>query len=393
MPRNSSLQTPRSLGYRMPAEWAPHAATWIAWPHNASDWPGKFQPIPWVYASIAGHLSRVEDVHILVNGLEKKRRAATQIARAGAVMERIHFHSWPSNRVWTRDSGPIFITREGSALRGIASEEDNQQQSSYLALTDWKFNAWSKYDDWQHDDAIPQRVAKLLGCPRWTPSFASPAGAPARGASSRVVLEGGSIDVNGSGALLTTEECLLSEVQQRNPWPNPQRGAEAGREELRHALEHVFYEYLGIDQVIWLGRGIAGDDTHGHVDDIARFVSEDTIVAASEPNPADENHLPLKENLDRLRSARNGQGRPFRIVELPMPAPVVFDGQRLPASYANFYLANDLVLVPTFNDANDRVALNTLAALFPRRQVVGIHCGDLIWGLGALHCMTQQQPA
>ena len=207
------------------------------------------------------------------------------------------------------------------------------------------------------------------------------------------MLEGGSIDVNGSGALLTTEECLLSEVQQRNPWPNPQRGAEAGREELRHALEHVFYEYLGIDQVIWLGRGIAGDDTHGHVDDIARFVSEDTIVAASEPNPADENHLPLKENLDRLRSARNGQGRPFRIVELPMPAPVVFDGQRLPASYANFYLANDLVLVPTFNDANDRVALNTLAALFPRRQVVGIHCGDLIWGLGALHCMTQQQPA
>jgi len=347
--------TPRQLDYRMPAEWEPHASTWIAWPHNAEDWPGKFQPIPWVYAEIVRHLSRVEDVHILVNNADAEKRATRILTRAGANLARLHFHPWETDRVWLRDSGPIFVKNgEGK-----------------IALTDWKFNAWAKYDNWLRDDRIPQHVAALYNMPSFQPVVTG----------HRLVLEGGSIDVNGAGAMLTTEECLLSEVQQRNPGIT------------REQLERAFSDYLGIDQVIWLNRGCAGDDTHGHVDDIARFVSENTILTCVEHNIHDENHLPLAENLERLHAARNAHGKPFHIVELPMPAPVVFEGQRLPASYANFYIANDLVLVPTFNDANDRRALNILAEHFPTREVIGIHCGDFIWGLGALHCMTQQEPA
>ena len=347
--------TPREHGFRMPAEWAPHTATWIAWPHNANDWPGKFQPIPWVYADIVRHLASVEDVHILVNGAEAQQRAHRILNRAGANLARVHFHQWPTNRVWTRDSGPIFV-------RNAANE---------VAITNWKFNAWAKYDDWQLDDQLPSKAAELLGMRAWAPESNG----------QRVVLEGGSIDTNGAGVLLTTEECLLSEVQQRNP------GLTRGN------LEQVFHDYLGIEQVLWLNRGIAGDDTHGHVDDVTRFVAENAIVTVTEPSREDENHFPLAENLDRLKSARNLRGEAFEIVELPMPAPVVFHGQRLPASYGNFYIANGLVLVPTFNDPNDRLALNTLAEVFPDRKIIGIHCGDFIWGLGALHCMTQQQPA
>ncbi|MFZ0661299.1 MAG: agmatine deiminase family protein [Acidobacteriaceae bacterium] len=346
--------TPREQGYRMPAEWEPHTATWIAWPHNPKDWPGKFQPIPWVYADIVRHLALVEDVHILVNDAVAEQRARGVLKRAGANLSHARFHQWPTNRVWTRDSGPIFV-------RNTAGE---------IAITNWKFNAWAKYDDWQLDDQVPARAAELLGLPEWKPTWGG----------RRVVLEGGSIDTNGKGILLTTEECLLGEVQQRNPGLG------------RGDLEQVFHDYLGIEQVLWLNRGIAGDDTHGHVDDITRFVAENVIVTVTEPNREDENHLPLAENLDRLKSARNLHGGPFEIVELPMPAPMVFEGQRLPASYGNFYIANGLVLVPTFNDPNDRHAMNTLAQVFPGRKVVGIHCGDFIWGLGALHCMTQQQP-
>jgi agmatine deiminase len=338
----------------MPAEWAQHAATWIAWPHNPTDWPGKFQPIPWVYADIVRHLASAEAVHILVNDAAAQRRAEKVLRRAGADLAQIRFHCWPTNRVWTRDSGPIFV-------RNAAGE---------VAITNWRFNAWAKYEDWKLDDQFPARAARLLKLREWTPHFKN----------LRVVLEGGSIDTNGVGTLLTTEECLLSKVQQRNPGLS------------RTDLEQVFQDYLGIDQVLWLNRGIAGDDTHGHVDDITRFVAENVIVTVTEPDRTEDNHLPLAENLDRLRSARNLKGRPFQIAELPMPAPVVFSGQRLPASYGNFYVANGLVLVPTFNDPNDRIALNTLADLFPRRKVIGIHCGDFIWGLGALHCMTQQQP-
>jgi agmatine deiminase len=346
--------TPRDHNYRMPAEWHAHAATWIAWPHNANDWPGKFQAIPWVYADIVRHLSRAEEVHILVNDGAAATRARGILKRSGANLANVYFHQWPTDRVWTRDSGPIFVKNENS-----------------LAITNWKFNAWAKYDNWQLDNEVPDHVAKELRLQQWTPMIGD----------HRVVLEGGSIDVNGRGTLITTEECLLSDVQQRNPGIS------------REQLEKVFHDYLGIDQVLWMNRGIAGDDTHGHVDDITRFVSENTIVTVTEPNTSDDNHLPLAENLDRLKSARNLKGEPFSIVELPMPSPVVFEGQRLPASYGNFYIANNLVLVPTFNDANDRKALGILADLFPDRQIIGIHCGDFIWGLGALHCMTQQQPA
>ena len=348
----------------MPAEWAPHAATWIAWPHNPEDWPGKFQPIPWVYCEIVRHLSRAEDVHILVNDVAAEKRAYSMLRRQGANLGRLHFHTWRTDRVWLRDSGPIFV-------------KGPQDQ---IALTDWKFNAWAKYPNHLNDDQIPQRVAELYAMPSTQPAVTLSEG-PNAGQKHRLVLEGGSIDTDGAGVLLTTEECLLSDVQQRNSGVS------------REQLEQAFHDHLGIEQVLWLNRGCAGDDTHGHVDDITRFVGENTILTAIESNTADENHLPLAENLDRLHTARNLHGEPFTIRTLPMPAPVFFANQRLPASYANFYIANGLVLVPTFNDPNDRIALNTLAECFPDRTVTGIHCTDFIWGLGALHCMTQQEPA
>jgi agmatine deiminase len=346
--------------YRMPAEWSPHAATWIAWPHNPEDWPNKFQPIPWAYCEIVRWLSSVEDVHILVNDAAAERRATNLLRRQGANLARLHFHPWRTDRVWLRDSGPIFV-------------KDSEDK---VSITNWKFNAWAKYENWHNDDLIPQRVAQLYNMPSIEPHIGP----------HRLVLEGGSIDTNGSGILLTTEECLLSDVQQRNPGIS------------KTQLEQAFHDVLGIEHVLWLNRGCAGDDTHGHVDDIARFVGPNTILAAIEENTADENHLPLAENLERLHAARNlrsgnSKPEPFEIRTLPMPAPVLFEGQRLPASYANFYIANSLVLVPTFNDPKDRIALNTIASCFPGRTVTGIHCTDLIWGLGALHCLTQQEPA
>lgn len=358
----------------MPAEWAPHAATWIAWPHNPEDWPGKFQPIPWVYCEIVRWLSSAEDVHILVNDLSAERRATQMLRRQGANLARLHFHHWRTDRIWLRDSGPIFVKSHNQSPDKSQAEAGPLQ--STIALTDWHFNAWAKYDNWRNDDLIPRHVAELYALPSIQPKLRL-----ADGSEHRLVLEGGSIDTNGAGILLTTEECLLSEVQARNPG--------LGKEQ----LEAAFREYLGVEQVVWLNRGCAGDDTHGHVDDITRFVGPNTILTAVESSNADENHLPLAENLDRLRAARNLEGRPFEIRTLPMPAPVFFEGQRLPASYANFYICNGLVLVPTFNDPNDRVALNTLADCFPDRVVTGIHCTDFIWGLGALHCMTQQEPA
>jgi agmatine deiminase len=327
----------------MPAEWEPHAATWLAWPHNPSDWPGRFAPIPWVYAEIVRKLSRVEQVRILVASSAEEARARKVLRKAGAVMEAVEFFPCPTNRVWTRDFGPIFV----------------KHRRGEVALTGWRFNGWAKYDDWHKDVKVPGTLAKQLGATLFR---------------SEMVLEGGSVDVNGAGLLLTTEECVLSEVQQRNPGMS------------RREIERHFRDYLGVRRVIWLRKGIAGDDTHGHVDDLARFVSADTVVVASEADRADANYAPLRENHALLRAAG------LKVVKLPMPHPLVFAGQRLPASYANFYIANGLVLVPTFNDANDRVALATLARLFPDRETVGINCTELIWGLGALHCMTQQQP-
>ena len=350
---------PRELAYRMPAEWEPHEATLLAWPHNPEDWPGKFQAIPWLYAEIVRLLAAHEHVHLLVQDEKEQRRASGILKRAHVNLGNVSFHQWPTDRVWTRDSGPIFVRRP----------------QGQIAITNWRFNAWAKYPDWHLDDQIPDRAAELLSLTQWQPTI------DLGGEQHRLVLEGGSIDTNGQGILLTTEECLLSDVQQRNPGVS------------RDQLERAFNDYLGIEQVIWLGRGIAGDDTHGHVDDITRFVGPSTIVTAVEPNTKDANHEPLAENLARLQAARGTDGKQFTIVEMPLPRPVVFRSQRLPASYANFYIANGLVLVPTFHDPNDRIALRILAELFPDRDVIGIHAIDLVWGLGTLHCMTQQQPA
>ncbi len=345
----------------MPAEWEPHAATWLAWPHNRSDWPGKFQPIPWVYAEIVRHLSRNERVEIIVGNNLVEENARKVLQTAGASLEKVRFHRWATDRVWTRDYGPIFVREQTAEGR--------------IAATVWRFNAWAKYSDWQNDATVATRIACQLRVPEVRPSLNAAEG------PRQIVLEGGSIDVNGQGTLLTTEECLLSSVQQRNPG--------VGREQ----LEKLFSDYLGITKVIWLGRGIVGDDTHGHVDDIARFVAPDTVVAAVELNSSDPNYESLQENRQRLKSSTDQRGQRLQVVDLPMPGPVSFRGRRLPASYANFYIADNLVLVPTFNDKNDRLALNILSDLFPDRGVVGIYCGDLIWGFGAIHCMTQQQPA
>jgi agmatine deiminase len=276
----------------------------------------------------------------------------------------IRFVRIPTNRVWTRDYGPIFLRRE-SRKRDLPP----------VAATAWRFNAWAKYDDWELDAPVAAGIAKRLRLPVWQPEVR------VDGEAMPMVLEGGSIDVNGRGTLITTEECLLSDVQQRNPGVS------------REQIEEIFADYLGIEKVIWLERGIAGDDTHGHIDDITRFVGPRTVVTAYEPDPDDPNHEPLSENFRWLKKSTDQAGKSLKVVKLPMPAPVVFEGQRLPASYANFYIANKLVLVPVFGDPNDRVALNTLAEVLPDHEVVGIYCRDFVWGLGALHCMTQQQPA
>ncbi|MBV9745101.1 MAG: agmatine deiminase family protein [Acidobacteriia bacterium] len=328
----------------MPAEWEPHEATWIAWPQNREDWPGRFGPIPWVYGEIVRKLSRVECVRILVCDSETEHKARRVLRKVGANMDSVTFLEVPTNRVWTRDSGPLFL----------------KNQRGDLALTWWRFNGWAKYEDFELDARVPAAIALWLKRRVW---------------QTDMVLEGGSIDVNGDGLLLTTEECLLSPVQARNPGMS------------KAEIERRLRDYLAATQVVWLRNGIAGDDTHGHVDDVARFVSKDTVVAAWESNSDDANYEPLRENASLLRAAG------LNVVRLPMPEPLYFTGRRLPASDANFYIANDTVLVPTFNDANDRVALSTLADLFPDRNVVGINCTELIWGLGALHCMTQQQPA
>jgi agmatine deiminase len=276
------------------------------------------------------------------------------LSRAGVDLGRVRFLPFATDRVWLRDSAGIFV-REGTGQR---------------VVLDWHFNGWAKYDNWQHDDALPSQIAGYLGLPRWVPQK--------KGRS--VVLEGGSIDVNGAGLLLTTEECLLSPVQARNPGLS------------RTDVEQVLCDYLGVQRVLWLNRGIAGDDTHGHVDDLARFVGPRTVVTVVEDDAGEVNYEPLRENLERLRGMTDLDGAPLEVVTLPMPAPIVFDGQRLPASYANFYIANRVVLVPTFNDAKDRRALATLAEVFAGREVIGIHAGELVWGLGTLHCLTQQEP-
>jgi agmatine deiminase len=344
----------------MPPEWAPHSATWLVWPHARDDWPGRFEPIPYVYGEIVRHLAPHEPLRIIVRSAALESKARAVLGQNGVDLGPVHFYRWPTDRSWVRDSGPIFVRRPATA-----------DSSAAVGATDWRFNGWAKYENWRRDDRLPTRIARELGLAVWRPSVGA----------ERVVLEGGAIDVNGAGTMLATEECLLGNEQARNPGLD------------RAGLERVLSDFLGVDRVLWLGRGIAGDDTHGHIDDVARFVSESTIVAAREPDPDDANHRPLEENLARLRAASGTDGRPFQVRELPMPHPFAYDGQRVPASYLNFYIANGVVLVPTFNDPADREALSTLADSFPGRTVRGIHCGDLIWGLGTIHCLTQQEPA
>ena len=353
-PKTGPSTTPFEQGFWMPAEWESHVATWLAWPHEKTDWPGKFEPIPWVYADIVRHLSHVERVRILVENAAMERAARRMLKSAGANLSAVDFFRVPTNRGWIRDFGPIFVHNgEGKT-----------------AATNWHFNAWAKYDDWKKDDAANEKLAPKLKWNMWSPTHNG----------RRVVLEGGSIDVNGLGTMLTTEECLLSPVQARNPGVS------------REELATIFRDYLGVTNVLWLKKGIAGDDTHGHVDDLARFVNPTTVVTVVENDPRETNFHPLQENLALLRKMKDQNGRPLNVETLPMPEPVYFDGQRLPASYSNFYIANRLVLVPTFNDARDAAALTKLASLFPDRQVVGIACLDLVLGLGTLHCMTQQEP-
>ncbi|HUE56619.1 MAG TPA: agmatine deiminase family protein [Candidatus Udaeobacter sp.] len=349
-----STKTPYALGFRMPAEWEGHEATWLGWPHELTDWPGKFAPIPWAFAEIVRHLSRVERVYLLVENRAAELRVRTILKKSAANLDAIDFFRIPTNRGWMRDSGPICVRNE----------------SGEVAYNHFAFNGWAKYPNHKKDAAVVSKANQELKRHLWQPMHKG----------RRVVLEGGSIDVNGRGTLVTTEECLLSKVQERNPGFSKEDYSE------------VFREYFGATNVLWLKNGIAGDDTHGHVDDLTRFVNPSTVVTIIENDLKDANHEPLQENLALLKTKRDQDGRPLRVETLPMPAPVYFDGQRLPASYANFYIANKIVLVPTFNDSNDRIALNTLAGLFPDREVVGIACRDLVLGLGTLHCMTQQQP-
>ena len=341
--------------FKLLPEWTNHNATWIAWPYNKSDWPGKFSPIPFVYAEIVKYISGGEKVRILVQSKEHKLKAEKVLKDLSINLTNIEFFIKKTNRGWLRDSGPLFV-----------------KDDSEVASIDFKFNAWAKYDDYKLDDKIPSFISKKFNLKRIN----------AEHNGKQVVLEGGAIDNNGKGTLITTEECLLDEkIQTRNPGFTKQEYFE------------IFKEYFGISNVIWLGKGIAGDDTHGHVDDLCRFVNEVTVVLVEEKNSSDENYTLLHENKERLKNVYLPNGSKLNVISLPMPSPVIFKGQRLPASYANFYISNSGVLVPTFNDPNDGIALGIISELFPDRKVIGIHSKDLVWGLGTIHCLTKEQPA
>ena len=344
-------------GQRMPAEWETHAATWIGWPHHRPDWPGKFEPIPWVYAEIVRVLHTHERVEVLCDDEAVKEETRSILAAHDVDLAQVRLHVVGTDRVWLRDSGPTAVMAPNGTVHWVS----------------WRFNAWAKYENFARDELIGIAVSELSGMDR--EEAQRPDG------NGRLVLEGGGIETNGAGALLVTEEWLLSSVQARNPGMT------------RADYERAFDHYLGVTRTIWLGEGCVGDDTHGHVDDIARFTDERTILLAVEEDPTDDNHERSMDNVRRLELAASTWPGGLRIVRIPFPRPVMMQGERLPASYANFYIANGVVMVPTFNDPNDRAALDTIAGLMPDREVVGIHAVDLVWGLGTLHCLTQQQPA
>ncbi len=354
----TKTKTPAQLGYALPAEWEPHEATWLCWPQNKTDWPGKMNAVQWAYGELVRKLAAGEIVRILVDSPAVETRARRVLEAARADLSQVEFYRWPTDRGWMRDSGPIFVSRTSRGRRE-------------RAIVHFHFNAWARYDNWQLDRRLPERASRQLGLPLFD---AQSQGRP-------VVLEGGGIEVNGRGTLLTTEECYLDPATQvRNPG--------LGREEFEAALRR----YLGVTNVLWLGHGIAGDDTHGHVDDLCRFVNPATVVLIQSRDPRDVNYRPLAENRERLQDLRLEDGSKIEVVTLPLPQPLYWRDRRLPASYANFYIANAGVLVPTFNDPADREALGILGELFPTRPVIGIHAVDLVLGRGAIHCLTQQQP-
>jgi len=354
MPAVSTTHRQLLGAYRMPAEWEPHLATYLVWPHNRATWPGKFEPVPPVFARIAAALSECEPVRILIEDTSRSDEVRVAVESAGARMERVELLPIPTNDSWIRDYGPIFVNRLGDVASGARQ----------IAL-DWRFNSWGeKWGPYDLDDIVPRRLAERFGFEVIEPG---------------IILEGGSIDVNGAGVLLTTESCLLN--RNRNPTLS------------RAEIEDYLRACLGVRSVLWLGEGIVGDDTDGHVDDLARFVNPETIVTVVEDDPGDENYRPLQDNLKRLRAMRDQDGRAFKIETMPMPRPVHFEGARLPASYANFYIANNGVLMPAFDCPADREAVATLGRLFPGRRVIPIPCTDLVLGLGAIHCLTQQHPA
>lgn len=354
MSRAGESDRPANPRCVMPAEWEPHDATWIAWPHHEPDWPGKLGAIPWVYAEIVRVLHTRERVEILCRGETIRGAAAAVLTAHGVSPEGYRLHIVPTNRVWLRDSAPTCVWGDDGSVK----------------LMNWRFNAWAKYENYRLDEKVGAAIGQITGLPR-VEALRSDNGEP-------LVLEGGGIEVDGGGRVLVTEECLLSDIQVRNASMT------------RQSYEAVFATYLGATETIWLGEGCAGDDTHGHIDDVARFAAPGVVLLAFEANGSDPNHGPSVDNLRRLESA--SPDRPLRIVKLPYPRPVMMDGQRLPASYANFYIANGAVLVPTFNDPADRIALDIIAGEFPEREIIGIHSVDLVWGLGTIHCLTQQQP-
>ena len=357
--KTTQTAKPAQLGFTMPAEWEKHEATWLGWPHNPNDWPGKFEVIPWVYGEMVRKISSGENVRLIIGHKRDEVQARHIFKKVGVDLRRIKFVVHPTNRGWTRDTGPIFVKRGAGA-------------KSETAIVHFHFNAWAKYSNWRKDTKVPQTAAKLLGKKIFHAEFG---GKP-------FVIEGGGMELNGRGTLVSTEECYLHpKIQVRNPG--------LGKKEIETALKN----YLGVTNVLWLAKGPKGDDTHGHIDDICRFVNANTLVLVKEKNSKDENYKPLAENWDRIQDFRLEDGKKPQVVELPMPNPLYFEGIRLPASYANFYICNAAVIVPTFNDPNDRDALGILGDLFKDRPVIGINAVDLVWGFGSLHCLTQQQPA
>lgn len=344
-------KTPKEAGYYFPAEFARHDATWLSWPHKEASWPGKIETIYPVYARFIKRVAEGETVNINVCDEAMKEKALRYLGAEQANLENIRIFLHPTNDAWCRDHGPAFLINPSAETKKI--------------IVDWGYNAWGgKYPPFDLDDDIPTRIAHHYQIPVVYPG---------------IVMEGGSVDFNGKGTVLTTTSCLLN--KNRNPHLNQQQ------------VEEYLHHYYGVDHILWLGDGIAGDDTDGHIDDITRFVNSDTVVTVVESDRNDENYAPLKENLATLAKLRLESGKQLNIIELPMPAPVIYDGMRLPASYANFYISNAYVVVPTFRDKNDDKALEILQQSFPDRKVVGLDSVDIIWGLGSFHCLSQQEPS